>query len=266
MNDLLKIFYDNKIFDDEEFKFLVYPGVNRYMYVISNYGRIFSFSKEKELKFHYDKDGYKRVGIIRNIDGKRYKSPIAIHRMVASTFCKKPDNSKNVVNHIDGKKTNNYYKNLEWCTSAENTRHAILTGLRGGIITIAYTEEYIREICKKFEEGMDCKEIYIYLTGDNKIENRALYALIFSIKQGKRHKNISSEYDIPNSIISKSRTRFSKEEESKIKYLILSGYSNLEIAKYFGAKNTKDKIGRRVCDKTRRIRKTIDERSTTRES
>jgi hypothetical protein len=46
-----------------------------------------------------------------------------VHRLVAYTFLPKPDNITDdlVINHIDNNRLNNYYKNLEWCTSAENT-------------------------------------------------------------------------------------------------------------------------------------------------
>lgn len=134
-----------KIYDDEEFDFLKYPGVNKYAYVISNYGRVFSFTKEKELKWHLDKDRYKRIGIIRIINGKRLKSPVGVHRMVASTFVKKENEEFNIVNHLDGKKINNYYKNLEWTTPKGNTRHAIQMGLQSNSGTNApgsvYTED-----------------------------------------------------------------------------------------------------------------------------
>ena len=182
MNKLLKSFYDKKIYDDEEFRFLVYPGVGKYSYVISNYGRVFSFSTEKELKWHLDKDGYKRIGIIRNINGKRSKSPIGVHRMVATTFVEKPDEEFNIVNHLDGKKINNYYKNLEWTTPGGNTRHALQMGLQTNsgpnCPSAVYTEETVREICKDLESGMDCFEIYTMLTGDSHIENRAFYAYL----------------------------------------------------------------------------------------
>lgn len=270
MNKLLKSFYKMKIYDDEEFEFLKYPGVNKYSYVISNYGRVFSFTKEKELKYHFDKDGYKRIGIIRIIDGVRHKSPVGIHRLVASTFVKKENEEFNVVNHLDGKKTNNYYKNLEWTTPKGNTRHAIQMGLQSNSGTNApgsvYTEETVREICKELESGMDCYEIYTNLTGDDNISNRAFYALIFSIKSGKRHKTISDEYDIPNSIVSKHRKKFTDEEVNKIKEMITSGCSNIEIVRYFGGKKTKDKIGKRIYDKILSLRKEMEKCSTTRES
>jgi hypothetical protein len=221
------------------------------------------------LKFHYDKDGYKRIGIIRHIDGKRLKSPVAVHRMVASTFLPEHDDELNVVNHMDGDKTNNYYKNLEWTTSGENTRHALRMGLQvnSGVNApnAVYNEEVVRFICKSLESGMDCFQTYCALTGETKVTNNAIYALVFSIKSGKRHKEISSEYDIPNSVLSQTKKRFTKEEEDKIKEMILSGCKTTTIVKYFGGKTTKDKIGKRVSDKVRNLRKALGVSSTTRE-
>lgn len=46
---------------------------------------------------------------------------LAIHRAVAMCFCKgyKP---WLVVDHIDGDKENNYYKNLRWCEQSDNLK------------------------------------------------------------------------------------------------------------------------------------------------
>ena len=60
------------------------------------------------------------------IDGKRKK--VKVHRMVAETFLPKID-GKNIVNHKDGNTHNYCLENLEWCTSQENSLHAINTGL-----------------------------------------------------------------------------------------------------------------------------------------
>ena len=83
-----------------------------------------SFSKHiypgKQLKPTKHRDGYLFV----NICGKLRP----IHRLVAETFLEATD-GKNVVNHIDGDKTNNVVSNLEWCTPSENMKHAARTGL-----------------------------------------------------------------------------------------------------------------------------------------
>lgn len=61
------------------------------------------------------------------INGKRKQTKI--HRMVAETFIDNPQN-KPIVNHKDGDTHNFKVDNLEWATYAENSQHAINTGLK----------------------------------------------------------------------------------------------------------------------------------------
>lgn len=72
------------------------------------------------------KNEYKRFVIHTMTGAKVY---IRIHQLVARLFLKNPNNYKEV-NHIDGKKSNNYYKNLEWCSRKRNCNHAVEIGLR----------------------------------------------------------------------------------------------------------------------------------------
>lgn len=59
-----------------------------------------------------------------SINGRMYRA----HRIVALTFLEKPD-GKDIVNHIDGDKTNCKLSNLEWVTPRENNIHAVNEGL-----------------------------------------------------------------------------------------------------------------------------------------
>lgn len=94
-------------------------------YFVTKEGLVFSSKTNKFLKFSYDQQGYQRVGLFIG----NYKSKtIKVHRLVAETFIKNPDNKKDV-NHIDGNKLNNDISNLEWCTRSENIRHAFKNGL-----------------------------------------------------------------------------------------------------------------------------------------
>lgn len=75
---------------------------------------------EKRLKTYVNNRGYEAVAK----GGTTYM----IHKLVALAFIPNPENKK-YVNHKDGNKLNNSVKNLEWCTIAENNRHARETGL-----------------------------------------------------------------------------------------------------------------------------------------
>lgn len=108
---------------EEEWKTIPdYPA-----YQVSNFGRVKSFkrSKSRILKSVVNCKGYLCVELCKNGKGKLF----FVHRLVAQAFIPNPEN-KPEINHIDGHPLNNHFSNLEWCTRAENMRHAVDTGLQ----------------------------------------------------------------------------------------------------------------------------------------
>lgn len=93
------------------------------LYQVSNTGRVRSLNyngtrKTKVLKQITDKLGYKRVNLFKNNKKKNY----LVHRLVALAFIPNPNNYP-IINHKDENPSNNYYKNLEWCTYEYNNNY-----------------------------------------------------------------------------------------------------------------------------------------------
>ena len=107
---------------NEEWKWIKgYKG----LYEVSNTGKVKSHHKNpKILKVSVTVYGY---GVVQLSKNGKYKSVI-VHTLVAKYFC---DGYKQglVVNHVDGDKLNNFYRNLEWVTHKENIRHSRRMGL-----------------------------------------------------------------------------------------------------------------------------------------
>lgn len=132
----------------------IIKGLNR---IVNGKGSSSIMLNEKILKPQPNGDRYNFVVLCKK--GKQKAQ--TVHRIVAITFISNPKNKKEV-NHKNGIKTDNQVSNLEWCTHAENQKHAADNGLmaRGekqGRSKL--TEADIREIRKLKKEGKEQKEI-----------------------------------------------------------------------------------------------------------
>lgn len=120
---------------------------------------------------------YLSVGLWKNNKGTTQY----VHRLVALAFIPNPQN-KPEVNHIDGVRTNN----LEWVSSAENSQHAIQTGLT------TYTNRLTRE------EFVEC--LFAVIDGESyqSLTNRVPYKVPFlstKLRKIARELNIEGELD-----------------------------------------------------------------------
>ena len=105
---------------DEIFKAVgMFDGRNFIDYEVSNCGKVKSLKSGKILRLN--EKVYNYVSLYDK-NGKAYK--ILVHRLVAHVFVNGRTKEKNLVNHIDENKLNNYYKNLEWVTPKQNTIHS----------------------------------------------------------------------------------------------------------------------------------------------
>lgn len=128
------------MFKNERWKDI--PGFEG-LYQISDYGRVKALTrtlphkthgtwtiKEKILKPSLNGQKSRGYFFVILFDKNKKTHNVRIHRLVAEAFVKNVDKHKyTVVDHIDGNKTNNYFKNLDWVTPLENTHRAMDLGL-----------------------------------------------------------------------------------------------------------------------------------------
>ena len=130
-------------------------------YEVSDLGEVRNKTTKVVKKLRFDRGGYLRVTLYPS--GKTY----SIHRLVALTFIEKPD-ELNVVNHIDGVKTNNTVDNLEWCDNKHNVHHAYKMGLNAYRDIVGeknpsskLTWKEVREIRELIKQGVPQTELAI---------------------------------------------------------------------------------------------------------
>ena len=84
-------------------------------YQINRNGDIWCKIKNKLLRQHFDKDGYK----ICSLNQKPHK----IHRLLAKQYIPNDDPLKTEIDHIDRNRSNNSLANLRWTNRSGNSRN-----------------------------------------------------------------------------------------------------------------------------------------------
>ena len=125
----LNISGDNETKEPEIWKQLSHSEYNEYYknYEISNYGNYRNFNTQKVLKPHSSGAYYyANINIYNNEINLKQVKKERINVLVGKYFLDIPERYKNeniedlVIDHIDGNKHNNFYKNLQYLSIAEN--------------------------------------------------------------------------------------------------------------------------------------------------
>ena len=190
-------------------------------YEISNIGTVKNLKTGKLLSTYVaDKNKYRYVSL--TVNHVQYRK--TIHRLVAIAFIPNPEN-KPEVNHINGKKTINWYRNLEWNTRVENMQHAAKNDLlkpRYGASSpyAIHTNEQIEEVCKLLESR---KYSYKEIINKTKVHYKTLMGII----GGKKWQFIAKKYDIPKPKVS----FWNEQRQHDVDDLIMKGYTTRDIIK-----------------------------------
>lgn len=151
----------------------IWKQIDQFYFYISNKGRVKNrFGQIRKL--HKGKNGYLVFSAQNYEENKKYL--LYVHRLVAAYFLPVEEYDE-CVNHIDGNKENNCVENLEWCTLAENTKHAYRTGLIKNYRGIEIIENGM-----KFKKIIDCVN-WLRANGYPKARNSNIIETI----KGNRH-------------------------------------------------------------------------------
>lgn len=151
----------------------IWKQIDQFYFYISNKGRVKNrFGQIRKL--HKGKNGYLVFSAQNYEENKKYL--LYVHRLVAAYFLPVEEYDE-CVNHKDGNKENNCVENLEWCTLAENTKHAYRTGLIKNYRGIEIIENGM-----KFKKIIDCVN-WLRANGYPKARNSNIIETI----KGNRH-------------------------------------------------------------------------------
>lgn len=147
-------------------------------------GRVLKPSPHKDV-------GYLQISLWKENKGTSFY----VHRLVAEHWISNPL-GKPEVNHKDGDIYNNTKENLEWCTSKENSQHAIETGL------ITYTNRLTKE------EFVEC--LWSVINGESylSLSQRVPYKVPYlSVKLRRIAKELNMEAELDYSLLVQKQER-----------------------------------------------------------
>lgn len=125
------------------------------LYLVSRCGLVVSLGNKVNHKLpillntNKDKDGYLYV-VLRN---NRKSKTVKIHRLVSETFIPKINEDLDVINHIDGNRTNNHTDNLEWCDQEYNWKVGSIGRSQQSVVKLSLAGGFIEKYKSLMEAG-----------------------------------------------------------------------------------------------------------------
>ena len=223
-------------YENEQFKHIILEdGTFLNDYIISNYGRVYSF-KTNKLLIPAERNGYLSVTLLYNGE----EIPKRINRLVMMTFAPNPNATLLQVNHINGNKKDNRIWNLEWCTAKENIAHAIRTGLRKigeEHPDATLTNKQVEQICEMLEQCYTYEDMYNIIQPD--IEYSNFRKIVYRIRYGEAWTSISKNYNFSRE--KQRHTDYSDQDIHLICKSLEEGKSYNEICDLFGLEDKNDR-------------------------
>ena len=178
-------------------KYIYHNRTEKTIYKVNQIGQIYNTETSIVIKQFLSKSGYPQVSIY--VNGK--KESKRVNRIVAETFKPVRCASCVEVDHIDGDKLNNHYRNLEWVTHHENVlRHHGRGTYRKGKspkykqrVDVKWPDEVVHEICRLFELKYTSSDIIQIVDDRYDIKLPAYFVRRVRIKEERVF--ISSQYN-----------------------------------------------------------------------
>ena len=180
-------------------------------YTIDEYGTIYNHKTNRIVKPTLDQHGYYQVKLYKdNNTGhkNRRRASYLVHRLVACTFLDIDDGVNPLyvgkyfngltVDHIDGNKTNNYYKNLRWVSFLDNCNYAKALGYNNPEANYTDISE---EIVLKIIDDL-CN---LYSVEEIMERHSVSRNMVSRIKQKKRWQSLTKDINFPVTYVNGKR-------------------------------------------------------------
>jgi len=177
-------------------------------YEVSNTGLVRGLKgliKGNLKSFESGKSRYIRVGLRKN----RKKEMLSIHRLVATYFCKNPNNY-DTTDHIDRDRSNNHYTNLRWVPKVGNANNKGNSGSirwRYGKYEVAFKYANKSYYCGRYDNLEDAIQAYktkvIEVGGDKWIDLDSVeFNPVIKDDKGEILEKVKSHYNANKEVIS----------------------------------------------------------------
>lgn len=167
---------------------ICYKNVKEGLYLIDEYGNIYSKYKKDFLSPSKDKDGYLRIKLSGGSRNNKCYARVAT--LVAWTYIGPPSSliQDPTINHKDGNILNNHFSNLEWIERSKNSSIRLNKGIGENNHEAKLTEQQVHEICHLL---IDTNLSYQEICNKYNITKSTISA----IKTQKHWKDITKQYD-----------------------------------------------------------------------